>query len=275
MDDHPDIAVVIPAYQAETFLLQTVVSVTAQTVLPAEVIVVDDGSTDGTCAVLERFAEQQSPIPIELVRESHRGPGASRNTGIRAARAEWIAFLDADDLWHPEKLSTVSRAIRAHPDSNFFCHNELIRSLDGRERVSDYSDGFQAGLPLPAQLFRRNYFSTSAVVCRRDLLLRSGGFDETLASAQDYELWLRLSPELLPTFVPEVLGTYVMRSGNITSSQSWRRLANLLRVRHVHRGKSHRHQYVLTQCQALFMHVLTPVARSVRRFVTRRVREGA
>jgi glycosyltransferase involved in cell wall biosynthesis len=267
----PRFAVVIPAYRAEAFILKTIKAVAAQTLPPAEVIVVDDGSTDGTCTVVEAFAREKPLFPIKLVRESHRGPGASRNTGIYAAEAEWIAFLDADDLWHPEKLGVVSRTIGAHPEANFFCHNELLLELDGSESVSDYGAGFFPGRSLAAQLFERNRFSTSAVVCRRSLLLEAGGFDESLTSAQDYELWLRLAPNVVPMFIPEVLGTYVMRSGNISTSSYWRRLLNLLRVRHRHRRQANRSAYLRVQCLAVASHVLPPNTRSmIKRAIGRR-----
>jgi len=259
----PQFSVVVPAYLAEAFILQTIRSVDAQTLPPTEVIVVDDGSTDGTCTVVEAFARERPSLPVKLVRESHRGPGASRNTGIYAAAAEWVAFLDADDLWHPEKLGVVSRAIGAHPEANFFCHNELVHELDGSESVSDYGAGFFPGRSLAAQLFERNRFSTSAVVCRRSLLLDTGGFDESLTSAQDYELWLRLAPNVVPILMPEVLGTYVMRRGNISTSRYWRRLLNLLWVRHRHRRHAKPSTYLRGQCLVVASHLLSPNTRSL------------
>jgi GT2 family glycosyltransferase len=233
-----DITVVVPAYQAEPWLRETLNTVAHQTCLPRELIVVDDGSADGTCRVVDAFALANPALMVRLERSPHRGPGAARNMGVAAATSPWVAFLDSDDLWHPRKLECVRQAILARPDGNLFCHNEMTRFLDGREQEADYGAGVSSTHPFPPQLYRRNCFSTSAVVCRRDVVLDHGGFDEELSSAQDYELWLRLSPALVPVFVTETLGTYVMRSGNISSGRVWRRYLNAMRVRHRHRDKA-------------------------------------
>jgi hypothetical protein len=107
--------------------------------------------------------------------------------------------------------------------------------LDGSESLFDYGAAYLPNIPLRRQLFRENLFSTSAIVCRRDLLLTHGLFDEHLLSSQDYELWLRLAPAIRPVFVRAPLGWYVDRAGNVTSGPRWRRLWNLLRVLHRHR----------------------------------------
>lgn len=232
-----NVTVIVPTYQAEDFLAETLATVANQTKLPRELIVIDDGSTDSTCDIVELFVTDHPELSVRLLQEPHRGPGAARNAGVRAACTEWVAFLDSDDLWHPEKIEKMMGAVQTHFKANFFCHNETIRLLNGTERVMDYSDGFLFDKPIHEQLYLRNYFSTSATVCRRDMVLRWGGFDESLSSAQDYELWIKMSPDLVPVFVPEVLGTYVFRKGNITTSRFWKRLINILRVKHRHRTK--------------------------------------
>lgn len=259
------ITVVVPAYQAAGFLARTLATVAQQTQLPQELIVVDDGSADATCDVVETFAIAHTELCVRLLREPHRGPGAARNAGVRAAGSEWIAFLDADDLWRPGKIEKMIATIQAHPEGNFFCHNETTRLLDGTERVTDYSKGFSLNKPIPRQLYQHNYFSTSAVVCRRELVLRWGGFDETLASAQDYELWLRMSPELVPVFVPEMLGTYVVREGNISTSRFWKRLFNILEVKHRHRVKGGARLYVLQMIRTILARLLGPSRALLRR----------
>jgi glycosyltransferase involved in cell wall biosynthesis len=201
---------------------------------------------------------------MRLLREPHRGPGAARNAGVRAARSEWIAFLDADDLWYPSKLERMTAAMRACPAANVYCHNEMLGLPDGRERITDYGARIDSNRPLAQQLFRDNCFSTSALVCQRDMVLRWGGFDEALSSAQDYELWLRMSPDLVPKFVPEVLGTYVVRQGNISTSRYWRRLLNILRVKHRHRAKGGTLLYIATVLRVTCHHVLAPALTAIR-----------
>lgn len=237
MNPNKDVSVVIPVYDAAVFIADTLATVVAQSILPLEVVIVDDGSSDNTCNVIESFAQANPEINIRLIRENHKGPGSARNTGIQAAAGSWIAFLDSDDLWYPKKLEQIAAAYRSKPDANILCHNELHRRLDKSELALDYSSGFNPDLSLPAQLYSNNRFSTSAVICRRDLIISCGGFDVTLPNAQDYELWLRMSPNLKVLFVKEVLGIYVDRAGNISSGRMWRRFKNLLRVRYRHRDK--------------------------------------
>jgi glycosyltransferase involved in cell wall biosynthesis len=264
-----DVTVVMPAYQAAEFISATLDTIAAQRYAPRAIVVVDDGSSDGTPQVVERFARAYAG-PVTLLVNAHQGPGAARNAGVRAAATTWIAFLDSDDLWHPDKLAVVAAAIEARPDANLFCHNEVVRQLDGSERTTDYGAGYRADRPLPPQLYETNYFSTSAVVCRRDLILQVGGFDESLSSAQDYELWLRLSPSAVPVFVPQALGEYVMRAGNITTRRFWRRLRNLLVVKLRHRHKVVASRAVVSILRVTMLHLMGPVRTRVRQLLPRR-----
>ncbi|MBX7136613.1 MAG: glycosyltransferase family 2 protein [Oligoflexia bacterium] len=233
----PSISVVCPIYNSAAYIESTLRSVLTQTLTPLELIVSDDGSHDRSCEIVEALF-CSSKIQTTLLRNQHHGPGAARNAGIRAASGTWIAFLDSDDRWKPNKLEVVEQAIASQPDKNFFCHNETHIGLDGTQRTLDYALHFLPGATLPAQLYRRCLFSTSAVVCRKDLLLAHGMFDENLMSSQDYELWLRLSPHLQVHFIPEVLGYYQDRAGNITSGNFHRRMMNLLRVHIRHLDKA-------------------------------------
>jgi glycosyltransferase involved in cell wall biosynthesis len=116
MQQH-QVSVVIPAHNAARFLRETLVSAAEQTLAPYEIIVVDDGSTDGTAAVVLDFGP-----PARLVRQAQRGVSAARNTGITAAEGDLIAFLDADDLWEPTKLERQVAALAAHPEALWtFC----------------------------------------------------------------------------------------------------------------------------------------------------------
>ncbi len=224
-----NVSVVIPTFNSAVFLAPTLKSVLRQTLQPMEILVVDDGSSDETVAVAERTLGG-SVVHWSVLRCAHAGPGATRNAGIKAAKGQWIAFLDSDDLWLETKLERVAEAQRGHPDANFFCHAEEHRHLDGSSSITDYGNWYRADAPLTRQLFKRNLFSTSAVVCRRELLVQHGGFDSTLPSGQDYELWLRLAPALRVAFIREVQGCYVDRAGNITSRSAWSRLWQRLRI---------------------------------------------
>jgi len=238
LNDILKISVVMPTYQSALFINNTLQSIVKQTVIPSQVIIVDDGSTDNTCSIIEEFSKTYPELNLELIRSSHKGPGASRNIGVQRATSQWIAFLDSDDLWFPNKLEICLQAIRENQKNNFFCHNETIKAEDGSVALLDYSRLYSTGKPLTEQLFRVNLFSTSAVVCKRNIILDAGCFDETLSSAQDYELWLRMSPKLSPYFIRQVLGTYVIRDGNISTTRHFRRLKNIWHVLSRHRTKA-------------------------------------
>ncbi len=253
MDPQTEVSVVIPAYNAEDFIQSTLATVAAQTILPREVILIDDGSLDNTSAVVESFSGANPHIPLRLLRKPHLGPGAARNAGVQVATGSWIAFLDSDDQWEPTKLERMAAAFRQFPTANILCHNEIHQRLDGSNSVLDYSKGYRKDRSLSEQLYIRNRFSTSAILCCRDVILDYGGFDVTLSNGQDYELWLRMSPRLTVLFVAEVLGTYVDRHGNISSGHVWRRLSNGLRVLHRHRDKVDNFTYIKT----LTRHILS------------------
>lgn len=249
----PSISVVCPTYNSAAYVAATIQSVLNQTVPPLEFIISDDGSVDDTVAVVERMSHG-APCDVQILKNPHQGPGAARNAGIRAAQGEWIAFLDSDDRWKPEKIARVTTAMREYPRVNFFCHDEEHRRFDGSSSPLYYGLRHRKSAPLPQQLFYNNFFSTSAVVCKRSLLLEHGFFNETLMSAQDYELWLRLSPFIQPYFIRESLGYYVDRKGNITSGKKWRRMANELRALSRNKDKvgSICYTYALARHIALF-----------------------
>jgi glycosyltransferase involved in cell wall biosynthesis len=236
-DVMPRISVVCPVYNSKNYVRQTIDALFAQVHLPYELIVVDDGSSDGTSEFLQAYvASLGTQVEFVLLRNEHRGPGAARNAGIARARGNWIAFLDSDDIWLPDKLAKVTQCLKQFPGINFVCHHEEFVRIDGTRRVLAYAQEYRPELPLSVQLYRTNLFSTSAVVCQRELLQRNGVFDESLMSAQDYELWLRLSPHIRLKFMEVVLGQYIERSGNVTSGNIYLRMINELRIAFLYRN---------------------------------------
>lgn len=229
------ISVVCPTYNSEKFVEETLLCVFRQTRLPDELILIDDGSDDKTLQVLKSVTfHYQAKVKCIIIENKHRGPGAARNDGIKVATGDWISFLDSDDIWYPKKLAEVEKIIIRNKEINFICHSEISRPLNGRPKRLDYHLKYDPLKPLPKQLFHANLFSTSAVVCKRDLLLGGDGFDEKLMSAQDYELWLRLSPTIDVFFLNECLGEYIHRSDNISSGNLKKRLKNELKIAYKH-----------------------------------------
>ena len=123
------ISVVMPAYQSALFIHNTLRSIVEQTVFPSQVLIIDDGSTDNTCSIIEEFSKIHPELNIELIRSSHKGPGAARNIGVQRATSQWIAFLDSDDLWLPNKLEMCLQVILENQEINFFCHNRSFTIL--------------------------------------------------------------------------------------------------------------------------------------------------
>ncbi len=225
------ISVVCPVYNSTEWVERTLHTVLGQTLSPQELIIVDDGSTDQTPELISQFlTEKNPPFRWVVLTGEHRGPGAARNSGIRRAQGDWIAFLDSDDLWAPDKLTHVAKVVAQNPTVNFICHHEEFIRLNGRCQPLKYAAIYDPKKPLPAQLYRRNLFSTSAVVCKKSLLLESGLFDEALMSAQDYDLWLTLSPHLRLMFIERSLGSYVERRGNISTTKWFLRLINECKI---------------------------------------------
>jgi glycosyltransferase involved in cell wall biosynthesis len=205
MIEHPLVSVVIPTYNAARFLVDAIDSVLAQTYQPLEVLVVDDGSTDDTARVLEPYGGR-----IRYIRQTNGGPAKARNRGIREAKGELIAFLDADDQWLPEKLSKQWACHRAHPDAAL-SHTDLYRVLqpagertyrhDGRER-------FAGNCYL--EFFRNNGVTPSTVLLTRACLETVGLFDEKIraASTEDWELWIRIARRYPLAYLNEPLTLY-------------------------------------------------------------------
>lgn len=232
------ISLVCPTFNSEKYITRTLETVLNQSKDVFEIIISDDGSTDLTIDVVEKIFEKYSgPAKCCVIRNKHKGPGATRNSGILAANGDWISFLDSDDVWLPDKIKSTLEAIKQNPNINFICHSEYVVQTNGKVNTLNYGSRYNSKLPLEQQIYSANMFSTSAVTCNRKLLLEHGLFDNTYSSAQDYELWVRLSPYISVYFISEVLGKYIERNGNITSGSLIKRFKNEFKIASVYRGK--------------------------------------
>lgn len=218
MDGSNMISVVVPAYNLSGYIEHTLQSVLDQSELPDEVIIVDDGSDDDTVQIVENIASTQPYDFIRLFRQERKGPGAARNRCIQEARGEWIAFLDGDDIWLPDKIREVRAAIRKDPDTVIIAHDEYEVDLRGNEILKRLHSYYSIGTALFPQLYRRCFFSTSCMTVRKRALLEVGGFDTSLPSAQDYELWLRLARYEKLVFIPIPLAKYILRPFSISAN---------------------------------------------------------
>jgi GT2 family glycosyltransferase len=193
--DAPRFSVVMAAFNAAGTVRSAIGSVLAQTNPDLELIVVDDGSTDGTA---EAVAGVDDPR-VRYVAQANRGPAAARNTGIAQARGEYVAFLDSDDLFLPSYLERSEAALRAVPGAGFaYTDAYVFDDLTGKVRRRSAMARNRPPDPPPAdprafllELLGRNFIYV-AVTLPREVLDRLGGFDESLKGPEDYELWLRI-----------------------------------------------------------------------------------
>ena len=247
-----DVSVIIPAYQAEDTIARALDSVLGQTVLPAEIIVIDDGSRDRTRDIAAEYASAPDTPRVHLLEQENLGAGAARNQGLEASTREIVAFLDADDEWMPEKLQR-SLEVLEERDANFVSH-DLLRAEDGKTKYVSCAQHFAARSDPFADYFLRGYISTSTVVARRAVLMKAGGFDPSLRSGQDYELWLAAvsAPDTRHYVFAEALMKYHVTPNSITSHVDRRRQA-ALRILHRHlpalRGRT-RHPRVVGMMRA-------------------------
>ena len=225
-----DVSVIIPAYQSADTIGRALRSVAAQTLKPREVIVVDDGSTDSTRDAALAVNNDMNNIDLLVTRQNNAGAGAARNTAISRARGEFIAFLDADDEWLPEKISGSLEQLQ-QTGNRLVAHNGFIVE-NNNEVYLDIAARFRAVAenPFPA-FYRRGFISTSSVVTRRRDVLAVGGFDESLIVGQDFDLWLKLlsTPGTKFQVFDEALTRYHISPESITS-RTRQRLINTLDI---------------------------------------------
>ena len=178
------ISIIIPCYNHERFLPDAIESALAQRRVNVEVVVVDDGSTDGSAAVAERY-------PVRLVRQPNRGLSAARNAGLRASRGDLVIFLDADDRLYPEAATAAVDAFRRSPSAMLALGRCQLIDEDGRPLRTNLPHVTHA---FYAELLRRNYIWTPAMAaCRRAAFDAVGVFDPRFNAAADYDLYLRIA----------------------------------------------------------------------------------
>ena len=195
-----DISVVIPLYNKASTIYTTLISVLAQSVRPREVIVIDDGSTDGSAEIVERMIVD-APY-VKLVRQANAGVSAARNRAIEMAQGEWVALLDGDDIWSPEYLKAVHEMIERWPEcgaygTGFYVEDNMRSIVGSTPKQTGKVDFFTESM-------HRYVLIPSATTLRRDLVLRLGGFPVGMRMGEDQYLWTKIAREA------EVACTYVL-----------------------------------------------------------------
>lgn len=223
------VGVVIPAYNAADTIERALKSIAKQTLKPAQVVVVDDGSADQTEVIALACGEFLDGIDLKVVRQENAGAGAARNRGISEVDQPYIAFLDSDDEWFPTKLER-SMAVLKGGDFDLVAH-DFVAYQDGVDQLVDASRYFSRTKQPLAELYIRGYIPSITVVVRRDLITSVSGFDVTLPNAQDFDLWLAmlLQSGIRFTVFDEPLARYRQGPAGIMSHTE-RRLSCCLRI---------------------------------------------
>jgi glycosyltransferase involved in cell wall biosynthesis len=235
--DLAPVSVVIPAYNSEEFIGEAIQSALAQTLRVSEIIVVDDGSSDQTAKVAANLG-------ASVIRQEHGGISVARNAGIRAAKHDWIAFLDADDLWEPKKIEYQWTAIRRHPDAGLVSCllSQWIHGSpapDGASDATGVADNDAPMVYIPqargAFLIDRMTYNSPTMLIRRELLLSVGLFDEQVRYVEGVECYLRVIARCPIVLVELPLARQRIHGRNTSASSvemrlSWIRMVDRLRA---------------------------------------------
>lgn len=217
-----NISVVIPAYNSAEFIADAVHSILKQTRPITEITIVDDGSTDNTQQIVEAL-----PGPITYIKQPNQGPSAARNTGIKAANSEWIAFLDADDQWTPDKIDKQLKLLRKIPELVLIAGDmaEIDKSgqlitesvLDKHHLLNKFQAIQDRAIPNAlAELVTKNFIPTGTVLVNKSALIEAGLFNQTIRFGEDLELWAKIAAKHPISCIPEILMLRRQHGNNAT-----------------------------------------------------------
>ncbi len=215
----PLVSVVIPTYNREKYLQKALSSVLAQTYQCLEIIVIDDGSTDNTGKIVRSFKKD-----IRYIYQENQGVSTARNVGIRNSQGDFIAFLDSDDYWFPEKTELQIALFHKHPEYGMVASRCASIRLDGSYRETNRRGS--SGWVLE-QLFRANFIRTSSAIIRKECFDKVGLFDEGLKECEEYDLWLRIAAQYPIGFINRSLAVYIDNPMGISTDSLTGRLYRL------------------------------------------------
>ena len=193
-----NISVVIPTYNRVELLKRSIDSVINQTIKPFEIIIVDDGSNDGTEAMIKKNYDS-----LKLIKQKNKGASAARNSGIKASSGEWICFLDSDDEWKNDKLEKQITAVANNSDYKFFHSNEIW--IKNGKRINQKKKHKKYGGDIFKKCLDMCRISPSSVLIDKNIFEEIGFFNENLVVCEDYELWLRICDKYKVFFIDEPL----------------------------------------------------------------------
>ena len=230
------VSVVLAVYNAAWCVEKALDSVAAQTLPPDEVLVCDDGSTDGTADLVER----RYPGFATVLRLPHRNAAATRCVGLERARNPWLAFIDADDIWLPGKLERQMAFLARHPELRWVCTDGAFVSAEGVIRESWLSDYFQPVRDLTGDLLppllERCFPLMSSMLVNRDAYREVGGMNPDIVYSHDYDLWLRIAARYPAGMMSDRLIEYLYHAGQLSRRIEDRARDDLDIMRRIERG---------------------------------------
>ncbi|MGE5943654.1 MAG: glycosyltransferase family 2 protein, partial [Flavobacteriales bacterium] len=204
----PFFSVVIPLYNKEKYIEDTLNSVLNQSFQDFEIIIVDDGSTDDSYKVASRFQSEK----IKLLKQDNQGVSIARNKGIDYATSNYIALLDADDLWHNNHLQELKNLIEKFPNVGFFCTNYEILHNENFNKKANFNFDYENDCLIVEDYFKASIINTvaltSAVAFSKEKFKNLGGFNPNLKTAQDSDLWIRFALNYEVSFNPVITMSY-------------------------------------------------------------------
>lgn len=210
------VSVIIPTYNREKTILRAVESVLNQTYTNLEVLIIDDGSTDGTADVVNGIEDERIKY---VVLEENGGPSNARNVGVQMAEGEWIAFQDSDDCWHNDKLEVQMAYAEKHPEYSMIYSSYNAIMHGGEQKLipikpwPDVMEGYML-----CTLLERNVIGAPTVVMKRVAFMGSGGFDTSYQALEDWEFVIRFAKVYEIGYVPEILMDCYMLSDGVSSN---------------------------------------------------------
>ena len=223
------ISVIMPCYNAAAFVEEAVNCVMNQTYPDVELVVVDDGSTDGSVEILQQLATRYSPR-LTLLFQNHLGPYPARNLGLKHAHGGCVAFLDADDYWTPDCLEKLSVAMADEQADIAYCGWQNVGM--GAPGTDPYIPPDYSQMDTAAEFLRSCPWPIHAALVRRDAIDAVKGFSERRFSAMDYDFWLRLYAHTQKIVrVPEVMAFYRWHDKGQISKTKWKQVLDALQVR--------------------------------------------
>lgn len=202
-------SVIIPLYNKEDFIFDTLNSALNQAFIDFEIIIIDDGSTDNSYHVVSQFKDSK----IKIIHQSNQGVAAARNTGIKSAKGQYIALLDADDLWQKNHLFELKKQIDFFPDVGLYCNNYNIYYTKDIKRKTIFNINYNSDCLIINDYFKASIIDsiawTSAVAFNKKKFKAIGEFDKNLITGQDTDLWIRFALKYHVCFNPTVTASYI------------------------------------------------------------------